>query len=129
MTPTPQIDPVSVAVALIGTLIGAELAKYVGPYLVIGAAGLTGSGLALMRRPPGSRVSALAFVSWLTVLSILLTVPVAEWLASVLAVESRWMLAPVAGAVAGVGHDWPRVGEWLFQRLARLIERRTGSAE
>ena len=53
MTPTgePQIDPVSVAIAAIGALIGAELARYVAPYLVIMAASLTGSGFALMRRP------------------------------------------------------------------------------
>ena len=55
--------------------------------------------------------------------------PLAELLARALHLESRWMLAPVSGAIAAIGHDWPAVGEWVLRRLGRLIERKTGAQE
>jgi hypothetical protein len=127
--PPVEIDPVSVAVALMGTAIGAELARYVGPYLVIAAAGFACSGFAVMRRESVSRLRSLGFMCWMTAISLLATVSLAELLVSLLpGVQVRWMLVPVAGGIAAIGHDWPRVGQWIVDRLARLIERRAGTA-
>lgn len=130
MTPTEaQIDPVSVAIAIAGSIIGAELATYVGPYVVIAAGGVVGASFALTRRPPDSKPHPVLFVAWLTVVALLLTVPASIVLASVTGWNTRWMLVPVSALVAGIGHEWPAVGAWFIERAGRLLDRKAGASE
>lgn len=122
-----SIDPVAVAVALITLLIGPKLATYVGPYVVIAAAGLTGAAFSLGRRNPEAKLGPLAFLSIMVLFSMLLTVGLTQALAMLWhPFGSSWMLAPVALVVGYVGDDWPDLMRWLASRAGRLLERRAG---
>lgn len=132
MQPTPSeapLDAVTVAVVVITSLAGGEVAKYAGPYLVILAAAVVGAVLSLMRRPEAvPRWQALAWVAWLSLLSLLFTGAVAAGIEIVLhkfgwAVPSRYLLVPVSLAIAAVGKDWPQVGVWASGLLKRRAEK------
>ena len=128
MAPTGDIaiDPVSVVIALATTLLGPQLAAYVGPYIVIAGAGLTGAAFALGRRDPQAKLGPFLFLSVMVGLSMLLTVAATELAVKLWpTLESRWMLAPVALIIGYVGDDWPAVLTWAVRRLGRLIEKRT----
>lgn len=131
MTPPndPQIDPVSVFVALLGVIVSAELAKYIAPYIVIGAAGLVGSAFALSRAAPAPGMRWVGYVAWYTTMSLLLTAPLAYWANAWTGLDVRWLLGPVSGLIAAIGHDWPRLGQWVIERLGRVIERKAGASE
>jgi len=129
----PQIDPVSVAVAIVTALVGGVLAPYVGPYIIIAIAGAAGSGFALGRWRECTRFEAAGYMFGMTVVALLLTVPFTElllWLSpDLLHLSSRWALAPVAALIGGIGHDWPKVGGWLIERAARVFDRKAGTPE
>ena len=125
----PHLDVVSVAVVLLATLLGNEMAQYVGPYLVIVAGALVGSALALRRRPPSSTWVAVGFAAWLTSITVLFTVPVAYGLSRVIDENYRWFLAPAAVLLAGIGHDWPKAIPWTLNFLRGLVAQRTGVAD
>ena len=78
------IDPVAVSVALITLLIGPKLAVYVGPYVVIAAAGLTGAAFSLGRRDPQAKLGPMSFLAVMVAFSTLLTVGATKRLGSVL---------------------------------------------
>lgn len=130
--PDPQLDAVSVAVVAMTALAGGEVARYAGPYVVILAAALVGAVASIMRRPDVlTRWQSLAWVCWLTGLSLLLTGAVAAGLEQALqvagwAVPSRYLLVPVSLGIAGVGHDWPAVATWAAGLVRRIIARRAG---
>lgn len=128
-TPDPQIDPVSVFVALLGVIVSAELAKYIAPYIVIGAAGLVGSAFALSRAEPVAGLRWIGYVAWYTTMSLLLTAPMAYGVNAWTGLDVRWLLGPVSGLIAAIGHDWPRLGQWVVERLGRVIERKAGASE
>lgn len=119
------IDPVAVVIALATTLLGPQLAVYVGPYIVIAGAGLTGAAFALGRRDPQARTGPFRFLAVMVSLSMLLTVAATK-LAGMLwpGMESQWMLAPVALVIGYIGDDWPDVLRWVLRRVGRLIEKR-----
>lgn len=125
---TTKIDPISAATAVASVLFGPELAHYIGPYAVILLGSTTGAGWALGRHPPlGSRTSAVLFFMRLNVLALLLTVPLAAGATALFGtVEQRWLLAPIALLIGGIGNDWPRVAHWVLKRIGRLFERRIG---
>lgn len=131
--PDPQLDAVSVAVVALTAVAGGEIARYAGPYIVILAAALVGSVASIMRRPDVlSRWQSLAWVCWLTVLSLLLTGAVAAGLEQALlaagwSVPSRYLLVPVSLGIAGVGHDWPAVAGWAAGLIRRRAERKLGA--
>lgn len=130
--PDPQLDAVSVAVVAMTAVAGGEVARYAGPYVVILAAAVVGSVMSIMRRPDVlTRWQSMAWVVWLTVLSMLLTGAVAAGLEQALhaagwAVPSRYLLVPVSLGIAGVGHDWPVVGSWAARLIQRVVTRRVG---
>lgn len=122
-----SIDPVALAVALVTLLVGPKLAAYVGPYVVIGAAGMTGAAFALSRREPGRRLGAIAYIVIMTFLSVLLTVPAALMLEHVSGeLTATWALGPIALAIGYFGDQLPDIARWFGARLARMIETRTG---
>lgn len=126
MTNEPPIDPVSVIVAIISISGVGALAQVVGPYVVIAAAGLGGAGFGAMRWRKSTRLEVTLYVLGFTFLSLILTVPFTE-LALRFApeswhIEGRWLLAPMAALIAGIGHDWPTVVTWGITRLGRAID-------
>ena len=123
-----DLDPVSVAVALLSVTLGPQLAAIVGPYAVIVLASTTGAAWALGRREASTRTSAFAYFGRITATAVLLSVAIEsavhQWL---IPTDSHWLLAPIALLVGGIGDDWPAVGRWVLERAGRLIERRAGA--
>lgn len=124
----PNLDPVSVAVALLTVSIGPQLAAIVGPYAVIVLAAITGAAWALGRREASTRTNAFVYFGRITATAVLLSVAIESavhrW---IMPTETHWLLAPIALLVGGIGDDWPAVGRWFIERIGRLIERRAGA--
>lgn len=129
MTSTP-LDPSSIAVAIIGSVCGAEIANYLGPYSVIAAGGAAGACIALSRSEQTTTLKACIFVALMTSISIMLTVSASELIRYAFpSIEIKWLLAPVAIIIGGVGHDWPIIGKWIVSRAGLLFEKRSGIDE
>lgn len=118
-----DLDPVTVAVALFSVTFGPAIAKVAGPYAVILIAASTGASWALARRDPTGLVSATWFFTRVNFMAVLLTVAVTQIVyAFGTPFESRWLLAPVALFIGGIGDDWPHVGAWLLSRVGKFID-------
>lgn len=127
MTTPPQTDIVSVAIALVGALIGSKMAPYIGPYVVIAIAGAIGAScFALPRMEPTDNRKTFMFVLAMTFFACMLTVGIAEALQSYASLETKWTLAPIALMIGGIGQDWIKVGKWFVEFVGRVFERRAG---
>jgi len=127
-----QLDVVTVAVVAIGALAGGEVARYAGPYLVIIIAALVGAVGALMRWRESTRLQALFFVLMLTSLSVLLTGALSALAVHALdqagvQIDARYLLVPISGGIAYIGHDWPAVAGWAGDLIKKVISRRLGA--
>lgn len=127
-----QLDVVTVAVVAIGAMAGGEVARYAGPYLVIIVAALVGAVGAEMRRPGSTRMQALGFILLLTAMSVLLTGALAALTVHALdqagmQIDARYLLVPISGGIAYIGHDWPAVAAWVGSLAKKLIDRRLGA--
>lgn len=120
-----HLDPVTVATAVAATVVGPTLAAVLGPYAVIILGATTGAAWALSRQKEMSRLGAAWYFMRLNATALLLTVSMAamvnKWGGFS---EERWLLAPIALLVGGIGDDWPRVIKWVVGRLGRLVDRR-----
>jgi len=124
-----QLDPVSLFIALAGTVFGPTLAQVIGPYAVIILAATTGASWALGRRESDVRLSAAWYFLRINATAVLLTVSAATLAGQWLRLQDHtWLLAPIGLLVGGIGDDWPRMVRWLLLRLGRLLERRAGVA-
>ncbi len=127
-----QLDVVTVAVVAIAALAGGEVARYAGPYLVIIMAALVGAVGAEMRRPSSTRLQAVAFILLITLMSVLLTGALAALGVTMLGhagveTDARYLLVPISGGIAYIGHDWPAVAAWAGQLAKKVITRRLGA--
>ena len=138
MTPPPteqiQLDVVTVAVVAIAALAGGEVARYAGPYLVIIMAALVGAVGAEMRRPSGTRTQAVGFILLITLMSVLLTGALAALGVTLLghvglATDARFLLVPISGGIAYIGHDWPAVAAWAGGLAKKISARRLGAGQ
>lgn len=126
-----KLDPIAVAVFIIGSFFGPELAQVVGPYAVIFLGSTTGAAWALGRQQPleGWR-SLVWYFTRINFTSLLFTVPLALIAIRFFGLEeANWLLVPISLLIGGIGDDWPRVGRWIVERLGRLIERRVGVSD
>lgn len=130
----PRLDLVSVATLVLTAWMGADLAQAVGHYVVILACGFVGGGYALSRWRRCTVPEATVYLLGMATLAMLLTVPAAE--AAIWAwpgLERRWLIAPAAVLIAGIGHDWPAVLALAAQRALTLLQRpannKTGDRE
>ena len=125
----PQLDPVSVAVAISGVVFGSALASIIGPYAVIIIGSTVGAGWALGRRDETSlRFGAAWYFLRINATAVLVTVGLATLAGRWLGVtDHSWLLGPIAMLVGGVGDDWPRLVRWVFLRVWRFWERRAGA--
>lgn len=133
MTPaTEQVDVVALAVLVITAAAGAQVAQVVAPYVVIIASALVGAAVALMRRPPSSRMWAFGFIAVMVSASFFATGAIAyaievgldHWLG--IQIASRWFLVPVSGGIAAIGTDWADVAKWAKDLGVGWIRRKTG---
>lgn len=119
---SPSIDPVSVAIAVVGTLAGPEIAAYAGPYSVIVFAWLGGVLIGFYRRDVTSRISAAAFVAVTFCMTIGFTTAfahiLAQWISFTVKVEATTLLFPVAFLIPAIGESWLRIGKWAASVVA-----------
>ena len=127
-----QLDVVTVAFVAVAAVSGAEVARYAGPYLVIIIAAMVGAVGALMRRPSSTRLHAVGFILLLTMLSVLLTGALAALASTAfghagMPVDPRFLLVPISGGIAYIGHDWPAVAAWAGGLAKKVLGRRLGA--
>lgn len=116
----PSLDPVSVAAAVVGAVIGKELAPIVGAYTVILFAWIGGVLVGLYRRDPASRFGTAAFVVITFVLTVGGSVFAAEMLARHLGVDSSAPLFFAAFLIPAIGESWVDIGRWVIRnRLSK----------
>jgi hypothetical protein len=121
-TPAQPLDVVTLATVMVTVLLGPEAARVLGPYVVIFCGALLGSGISAGRRDTETWAQTLKHMALWIGLALFISVPMAMLVAQQWGVEMKWVLGPVAVAVAGIGHDWPRVGTFLVGVAARGIE-------
>lgn len=122
-TPTPPpIDVVTVAIAVTTLLFGPAVAEFVGPYSVIFLGAALGGAWSASRREPDSRGSTVLHMALMIGLAVLITVPASSVASRQFGIELKWMLGPVAVVIAGIGHDWPRVGSWAVNLVRGMAE-------
>jgi hypothetical protein len=121
------IDPVSVSTVLVAWLFGTKVSVYLGPYLIIACAGLTGAVFSLNKRRPHARLKTGSFLLTMTSSSLLLTVPAAYFISSNWpSVPMQWIISPVAVGIAYIGDNWTAIGKWVADVVKKVVESRTG---
>lgn len=108
--PQPQLDIVTVAIAVLSWIVGAEAAAIVGPYTVIVLSALGGAAWSAGRRTQSSSIAALTHIILSVGLALIATVPIAELIARWTDLQSRWTLAPAAVLIAARP-------DWLWQQI------------
>lgn len=129
MKPTPDLDPVSVLVVMLGLMLGPELAPLASAYSVIIVGAFAGVLVGLRRREPGTRLGAAGFCFVMFAASVLMTVPMSKMLAGYLPrVDGiNWLLFPVSLAIPTIGDDWIKIGKWAAGIVANMITRRAAA--
>ena len=123
MNQPPQIDPISVTVAIASVLFAQEVAHVVGPYLVIVFASTIGASFALVARPRTTRARAVAFFFRVNGLSVLLTYSIAAIVNTRYPMDDlRAWFAPIAFTIGFVGDRWPAVMMWAGRKISRAID-------
>lgn len=129
MKPTPDLDPVSVLVVLLGLLVGPELAPFASAYSVIIIGAFAGVLVGLRRREATTRLGMAGFGFIMMAASIMLTVPLSNVAAKYLPLVSgaNWLFFPVSLAIGAIGDDWLSIGKWFIGLLSKKISRRVES--
>lgn len=118
-----NLDPLTAITALLSVIIAPAVAAVLAPYTLIVMAATTGAAWALGSREPSSRFAAAVFFTRLNLTAILVTVSLAESARSLgVSIDVRWLLAPIALVIGGIGDNWPHVGKFLVNRVGRLID-------
>lgn len=122
MTPhsPPQLDIVSLAIAVAALIFSPELSALIGPYVVILIGATLGAAWGASRRTPGTRTQSLLYVLGMVGLALLVTVPAAELSARFLGVHLHWLLGPVAAVIGGLGPDY------MLDRVRAVLTHKTG---
>ncbi len=127
----PPVDVVTLLITVVTALLGPDVARMVGPYIVIVFGAMLGSAWSASRRNTETLRAAGTHMLRHVGLALLITVPSAAALGEWLGWDHKWLLGPVAALIGGIGHDWPRVGAWLLGLVGRgieaLVQRRTGA--
>jgi hypothetical protein len=125
-----HLDPAAALTLLLASVFGQQLSTVIGPYAVIILAATTGAGWGLGRCQPMTRAQGMWYFLKLNCTALLVTVPIASGVESMLGWENaNWLLVPVGLLVGGVGNSWTKVGESFFRWLGRLLEQRTGTEQ
>lgn len=122
---SPNLSPLSLAVAVATALLGSKWAPYAGAYGLIVFCWVAGVLIGLYRMPPGSNVHAAAFVVVSFVVTAGTTVPLAEIASDFLpGATVQTLLVPLAIVIPAVGMDWLPIGRWFFDRLGAIFRRK-----
>lgn len=131
--PEPDLNPVSVAVLVLTALVGPQFAAVAGAYTVIGFGWFAGVIVGAYRMPREGRMPLGLFVLLTLVVTLGITVPLANFLAAnsaaflpgAVATSSSGLLFPVAFAFPAIGHSWGAIVTWCVG----LIRRRAGDPQ
>ena len=116
--PLNHLDPINVATIVFSVYFGPAIAAIVGPYTVIILCSTVGVAWSLGRRNPTSKMAALRYFLLLNATAMLVTVAMAQQLASLMGTDNfHWLLSPIALAIGAIGNDWPSVVKWAIQRF------------
>lgn len=129
MTPTePDLNPVSVMVLVLTVWLGPQFAAVASAYTIILFGWFGGAFVGALRLPQGGRFKLAAFVVVSFVVTMGITVSVAELVAAhapdMLGVSVKALLFPVAAIIPAIGHSWIDIGHWCAGLLRRRVERR-----
>jgi len=127
MNTTPPYDIVAVLALVGGALFSnPQLSQALAPYATIFFAGLIGTMWSLSRRPtdlsPGHRLRGAMFMLRVIGAALIVTLPVALWVAPKLGVnQERYLVAPIAFVIGAVGDasDWKTLLVWLRDFVLR----------
>lgn len=135
MTPNPNPYDFVAVLAVAGGLLmsNPQLGQLLAPYATIFFAGLVGTMWSLSRRPSdlmaGHRVRGALFVLRVIGTAMVVTIPVAVWVAPKLDIsQDRYLIAPIALFIGAVGDtsDWKKLLTWGLNFLLRW---RSGTPE
>lgn len=127
----PQIDVVTLAVAVSAGLFGPELAAVVAPYAVIIIASTLGAGWSAGRIAVKTRQAIVWHMLGMVGLALLVSVPLAEVVSLKVGYPVNWVLGPLAAGIGAVGPDglsWvvKEVAAFAAGLLKAWIARRAG---
>jgi hypothetical protein len=123
----PSLDIVAVFIAIATVIFGRDMASIIGPYAVIFLGAMLGGMWSATRRESKGPMSTAIYLFGIVLMSLLFTVPVAEFVARHTdSKDARQFFAPAALLIAGIGPDWPSVVRWLISLARIVIERRAG---
>lgn len=126
--PTSNLLDFVAALAFVGGLLFSNpaLAQVVAPYATIFFAALVGTMWSLSRREidvsPGHRKRGAIFMAKVIGAAMIVTVPLAVWIAPLVGVaQDRYLVAPIALAIGAVGEldDWRKLLIWCRDFILR----------
>jgi hypothetical protein len=124
--PQPSVDIVSLAVAIAATMVGSQMAPFVGAYTVIIFAWLGGVFAYLLRKETIPRGKTAKFVIATGIFTIGTTSVAATYLSAKVSIESTYLLFPVAFLIPAVGEDWISMVRWGINLWKGRAERAAG---
>ena len=120
-----NLDPVTVAVALLALLFGQELASIVGPYAIILLGSTLGAGWSLGDMERTTRAKAMGYFLRINVTALLITVPLVNILNSLrddpTSQAPTWAITAVAVAIGLIGNNFPRVAKAIGFKLWDIL--------
>jgi hypothetical protein len=125
----PSLDPVSFAIAIAGTLVGTQMAPFVGAYTVIIFAWLGGVFAYLLRKETMPRGKTAKFVLVTCIVTLGTTWVAATYLSAKVSIESTYLLFPIAFLIPAVGEDWIGLVRWGFNLWKGRAERAAGETK
>lgn len=123
MSSTPQVDPISAAIALAAIVFAPDVAHFVGPYLVIVFGSTIGASFALAARPKSTNTNALLFFFRVNGLAVLLTYSISAAInISYPLGDLRTWFGIVAFLIGFVGDRWPTLLLWAAGKVSKLVD-------
>ena len=127
------LDPVSMVAAAIAGLVVGDAGLQVATYIVVLGSSTLGALWAVQRRPLDMAMPWPLFSALLIGSVSLCGVGVTLIIERTTNLPFLWLLAPVCTIMAGIGHDWPKIGQILLEKsgslLDTLLRRKTGGNE
>ena len=116
------LDMAALLAALFTAWLGPRLGPVIGIYSVIVIASIVGAGFALARREPSAKLAPGLFMLLMVLATLIATVPITLLLVPHLPEVTVQVAAPVVALLVGaVGHDWERVGGWVWEQRLRFL--------
>lgn len=123
----PDLNPISVTVMVLTAVMGPELAQVAGAYTIILMGWFGGLIWGALRLPAGGRFKLVLLCVLSLILTLGITVPLAEFVSNNAARLGGWeftskgLLFPIAVAIPAIGHSWPDLFAWAWRIVSRRL--------